>query len=377
MKRNRRHLLGSISALTAGMALPLTSHLHAMEKATKPLSILILGGTGFIGPHMVNQCLARGHQVTLFNRGKRNTHLFPDLETIVGNRDPKVDEGLNGLTGRKWDMVIDNSGYIPRHVDASAEKLKDACDHYLFISTVAVYSDFSILDADETAPLKMIDDPTIEDARKYYGELKVLCEKAVQEHYPKNHTILRPTYIVGPGDHTDRFIHYIDRPMHGGTMAMPGKLDNGIPYVDVRDLAAHTVRCLENKIVDTQNMINKPRTDNWGDFISHSIALSQSKVEVEWLSLEFLNTQDGYNGPYTPFPMWSNDYAQESRGKTNLSQARAVASGFTNRPFKETITDTYNWWMQQTVERRTTKKRKIFTMEIEKELLQAWSAFNA
>jgi 2'-hydroxyisoflavone reductase len=377
MTINRRHFLGSISAITASLSLSMTTQLHAAEKAKKSLNILILGGTGYIGPHMVQRCTERGHKVTLFNRGKRNTHLFPDIETIVGNRDPEVDEGLSGLTNRKWDMVIDNSGYIPRHVDASAKKLKNACDHYLFISTVAVYSDFSILDADETAPLKTIEDPGSEDARKYYGELKVLCENAVKKYFPDNHTILRPTYIVGPGDHTDRFIHYIDRPMQGGIMAMPGMPDNHIAYVDVRDLAAHTVRCLENNIVDTQNMVNKPRTDTWGQFIDHSVSLSQSKVEVEWLSLDFLKTQEGFDGPYTPFPMWSNDYALDSRGKTNLSQARAVASGFKNRPFKDTITDTFNWWMQQSVERRTTKKRKNFTMEMETDLLAAWNKYKA
>jgi 2'-hydroxyisoflavone reductase len=295
MTINRRHFLGSISAITASLSLSMTTQLHAAEKAKKSLNILILGGTGYIGPHMVQRCTERGHKVTLFNRGKRNTHLFPDIETIVGNRDPEVDEGLSGLTNRKWDMVIDNSGYIPRHVDASAKKLKNACDHYLFISTVAVYSDFSILDADETAPLKTIEDPGSEDARKYYGELKVLCENAVKKYFPDNHTILRPTYIVGPGDHTDRFIHYIDRPMQGGIMAMPGMPDNHIAYVDVRDLAAHTVRCLENNIVDTQNMVNKPRTDTWGQFIDHSVSLSQSKVEVEWLSLDFLKTQEGFD----------------------------------------------------------------------------------
>ncbi len=375
MSQNRRQFITSATALSASLSLPVTRNSIAREKANKPLDILILGGTGYIGPHMVRQCLARGHKVTLFNRGKRNTHLFPELETIVGNRDPNVDEGLKGLTGRRWDVVIDNSGYVPRHVDGSAAALKGSADHYLFISTVAVYSDFSILDADEDAPLKTISDPTIEDARKYYGELKVLCEEAVKKHFPDNYTILRPTYIVGPGDHTDRFIHYIDRPMQGGTMAMPGKQDNHIPYVDVRDLATHTVRCLEQRIVDTQNMINKPRTDTWGDFIKISTALSQAKVQVEWLPLDFLKTQEGFDGPYTPFPMWSNDFALESRGKTNLSQQRAITSGFSNRPFRETITDTFNWWMQQPIERRTTNKRKTFPMEREQALLMAWEKY--
>ena len=166
-------------------------------KKFEPLNILVLGGTGFIGPHMVREALRRGHKVTLFNRGKSGDGLFADLETIVGDRD----NGLDGLKGHSWDAVIDNSGYVPRHVQDSARLLAPNVGRYLFISTVAVYADFN-RDNDESSPLAKIGDETVEEVTgETYGPLKALCELRARAEIDKNQlTIIRPTYIAGPGD---------------------------------------------------------------------------------------------------------------------------------------------------------------------------------
>jgi 2'-hydroxyisoflavone reductase len=324
LDKQRRQFM--VNSVLAGTTLSLASgvNLFAGEgTAEKALNILFLGGTGFIGPHMVRQCLARGHKVTLFNRGKRNRDLFPKLETIIGNRDPKIDQGLKGLEGRKWDAVIDTSGYVPRHVEASSALLAKAAPHYLYISTVAVYKDFLKKNMDEDSPLAEIDDPTSEDVGKYYGALKVLCEQRVRENFSKAATILRPTFIVGPGDHTDRFIHYFDRPMKGGRMAMPGTPENDVGYVDVRDLAEHVVRSLENIKPGIYNMVNKPMAANFGELMKQSIALSKSDVELIWMDQAFLSKQEEIGDSiFGPFPMW----VSSETGFSTESQKRAVAN---------------------------------------------------
>lgn len=355
------------TALTIGAVGGVTANM----KDKKPLDVLFLGGTGFIGPHMVRECLAQGHTVTLFNRGKRNSNIFSELETIIGNRDPEVDDGLNGLKGRKWDVVVDTSGYLPRHVNASAELLANAVSQYLFISTVSVYSDFSIKNMDEDAPLIKLDNPTVEQITgETYGGLKVLCEQAVTKHYGDAATILRPTYIVGPGDHTDRFIHYIHRPILGGRMAMPGKPDNPLSYVDVRDLAQFVARCLAKKVTGVFNMVEEPRAGNFGELISMSTSLSKSDVKITWLDSDFLAEQREKMGDrYAQFPMWHDQNSPDSSGST--SQTRAVAAGFTNRAFRQTVADTHGWWVKQAQERKD-KRRVHISADFEKALLAAW-----
>jgi 2'-hydroxyisoflavone reductase len=343
--------------------------------STKSLNVLFLGGTGFIGPHMVRACLDQGHQVTLFNRGKRNNDLFPDLETIIGDRDPDVGEGLSGLENRKWDVVVDTSGYLPRHVNASAELLANSASQYLFISTVSVYADFSIVGMDETAPLATLDDPSTEKITgETYGGLKVLCEQAVEKHFKDRTTIIRPTYIVGPGDHTDRFIHYIHRPMLGGRMAVPGKRDNPVEYIDVRDLASFVEHSLSGNVTGIYNAVSKPSAANFGKLMDLSLQLSKPEVELVWIDGEFLAQQKEKMGDdFASFPMWHNMDDPESAGIGTVSQARAVEAGLTNRAFEETVKDTYQWWIDQPEERRA-NRRVLISPEFESALLAAWDA---
>ena len=249
MPMNRRAFLGSsTAALGLGLGtreLGATSSHTSLSPDTRDpsqtLRILVLGGTGFIGPHQVRYALDRGHTVTLFNRGRTNSHLFPGVEKLVGDRDG----GLDPLRGRQWDVVLDNSGYEPRIVRDSARLLADAVGQYLFVSTQSVYADRSIIDQDETGAVGMADRP--EEEWEGYGPLKALCEREVQEVFSDRATIVRPPVIVGPGDGSDRFTYWVDRIHRGGEVLAPGSPDDPTQFVDVRDLTHWMVRCLRGR----------------------------------------------------------------------------------------------------------------------------------
>src|ERR1051325_6256679 len=205
------------------------------------MKILILGGTVFLGRHLVEAALARGHEVTLFNRGN-NPHLFPEVEKLRGDRDG----GLDVLRGRRWDVVIDTSGFVPRIVRASAELLADTVELYVFISSLSVIADTRVPGADESAPVGTLDDPTIEDATgKAYGPLKALCEQAVEQVMPGRALNIRPGLIVGPHDPTGRFTYWPVRVARGGEVLAPGRPARQIQLVDVRDLAGWIIRLAE------------------------------------------------------------------------------------------------------------------------------------
>ncbi|MEJ8566390.1 NAD-dependent epimerase/dehydratase family protein [Elongatibacter sediminis] len=363
MTLNRRQLIRNLGTGALGALVPfgLTARTRPNEE---PLRILFLGGTGFIGPHMVRQALSRGHEVTLFNRGN-HPDAFPQLEQLVGDRDG----GLTALEGRQWDAVIDTSGYVPRHVDDSSRLLAAAgTPHYLFISTVAVYERFDSPEMDESAPLATLEDPGVEEVTgTTYGPLKVLCEAAVKAHYPAAHTILRPTFICGPGDHTDRFIWYIDRPLAGGRMAVPGPQSLAISYVDVRDLAEFTVRALEERIEGAYNMVNPPGATTTGDLMRESLTASGADPDLVWMTSGFLRDHElEWRFPMCPDPL-------ENPAVGHFSQAAARERGFSNRPFTETVRATFDWWMNQPEERRK-NRRDVLPRDVEQSWLAALDA---
>ena len=228
----RRDFLSLASASLAAHWLTGTS-----AAKSKKSRILILGGTGFIGPYQIHYALDQGHQVSMFNRGRRREMFGDRVEVLVGNRDPKVDAGLNALKGkRKWDVVIDNSGYIPRHVKASAELLKNRCRRYVFVSSISVYDFARSTYFDESSQLaKPVN--TEKMTGETYGALKAECDRMVRDILGKKATVVRPDYIVGPGDNTDRFTYWIDRVYRGGQVLAPGAPDQACSWVDVRDLS--------------------------------------------------------------------------------------------------------------------------------------------
>lgn len=355
--------LGAAAAVTGLPAEAAADEKQLRRARPRPRRILVLGGTGFIGPHMVREALRRGHFVTLFNRGRTNNVLFPDLETIKGDRD----NGLDGLAGRRWDAVIDNSGYVPRHVQDSARMLAPNCDRYVYISTVAVYADIPSA-TDEDSPLATLDDETTEEVTwETYGPLKALCEKrAAAEIESDRLAVLRPTYICGPGDHTDRFSYWPVRTRRGGEMLWPGRPDDALQIVDVRDLALFTIDCIDRDISGTYNMVNEPGAYTMGRLLDDCKAVTATEVDPIWVAEDFLKAQ-GLD-PGAQLPIW-----QGSDGAFGISAARAVAAGMQMRPERETARDLLAWWDTLPAERRAGLKAGP-SAEKEAEVLAAWKA---
>ncbi len=359
-------LAGALAA-SNGPAVAAASRLYG-EIPSRPLDILILGGTGFIGPHIVREALSHGHKITLFNRGKTNPGLFDDIETLIGDRDGN----LQALEGRRWDMAIDNSGYLPRVVGDSARLLADAVGHYLFISTISVYASFVQRFQDESGELKTMEDESSEDVEQYYGGLKVLCEQVVQQTLPDRNTIIRPSLIAGPGDHTDRFSYWPIRVSRGGRMLAPGDGSEFMQWVDVRDLAKFVIRCLERNITGIYNAARPAAAYTLGDMIEDSRVISGiTNLEVEWIPLEFL--QGHGVEPFANLPAWVPSIpASEYSNLFTISSAAGFAKGLRARSASETIADTLAWWKTLPEDRRNTMRAGL-SVEKETEVLAAWS----
>ena len=314
MNRRDAMKLGSAAAATMLMG-------REAWAQSKPLDVLIFGGTGFIGPHFVTALRGAGHKVTLFNRGKRNPGLFPDVETLIGDRNGQLD----ALKGRKWQVVVDDSGYVPRHVRLSAELLKDHVEHYIFISSISAYADLTPPGIDEDYPLAQLKDPAVEVVNgETYGGLKAACEQAVETTYGKRCAIIRPSYIVGPGDHTDRFTYWPVRASRGGRMLAPGTARDPVQFIDVRDLADFTRRCVETRVAGRYNACNPPGAVTMGELLETSKRISRSDTTFAWADLKFLEANKLLESG--EIPIWSPTTG-ESAGAALVSSARAVAQG--------------------------------------------------
>jgi 2'-hydroxyisoflavone reductase len=289
---------------------------------------------------MVRYALYRGHTVTLFNRGRTNPHLFPGVEKLVGDRDG----GLDALRGREWDAVIDNSGYVPRHVRDSAELLRDSVGRYLFTSTASVYQ-FDQDYLDEDAALLPVEDPTSEDVNQYYGPLKVLCEQVVRQVYDHRGTVVRLHVVSGPGDPTNRFTYWPVRLDRGGEVVAPGDMNNPVQFIDVRDLAEFDVRLLERGIPGIYNVAG-PALEEYtmAEFLYGIRAVTSAPVSFTWVDDAFLQERR------FRYPLW---FSQNSpaRGACRVRSHRGVAAGLEFRPLAETALDTLEWFKSEPAER--------------------------
>jgi 2'-hydroxyisoflavone reductase len=330
-------------------------------------TILVLGGTGFLGPHVVTSALARGHTVTLFNRGKTHPGLFPDVEKLHGDRDGH----LEALAGRTWDAVVDPSGYVPRIVKASAELLAPRVGHYVFISTVSVYAKEDIVGADESLAVATIPDPTNEDVKANYGALKALCEKAAEAAMPGRVANIRPGLIIGPGDPTGRFTHWPTRLAEGGEVLAPGNGSTPTQYVDGRDLGAWIVRVIEDRTVGTMNALgpeNRVTIKDVLDRVHHALG---DKAQLTWVDAAFLEAKDV--SPWRDMPMWidnQGDYA----GFGTLQNTRAVKAGLTFRPIGDTAKDTLAWLATLPEAERAKARSSGIKPDKEASVLAAWKA---
>ena len=332
------------AALGVGAAALAMSPLRALarEDRAKPMKILILGGTGFLGPKIVRSALERGHEVTLFNRGRTNPHLFADLEKLVGDRY----SDLSALEGRSWDAVIDPFTYVPRTVSASAELLAPNVGHYLVISSISVYPAFPERGMDETASVAEVPENVIEQVQTHrevgvhYGGFKALCERAAEDAMPGRTCAVRPGLIVGDGDMTNRFTWWPHRVRLGGEMIAPQTPDRSVQVVNVNDLGAFIVTASEKGLTGAYNADSTPGSITMGSILETSREVSGSDASFTWIDHEFLGER-GVRA-WSHLPAWIPP-AGPYTGAGYVSVEKATKAGLRQSSLRDTIRQTYDW----------------------------------
>lgn len=393
MAASRREFLSM--SMAAGAALALGPAAMAARVGRAPLKILILGGTGFIGPVIARVALDRGHKVTLFNRGRteerrrdagRPLDIMDEVEVLYGNRDPektaddgkKPEErdpaspkGLTQLEGRTWDAVVDTSGYVPRIVGASAALLAPNVKHYTFISSISVYAGNAEPLADETAPLATMTDPTNEEVRANYGALKALCEQAAEKAMPGRVANVRPGLIVGPGDPTGRFTYWPVRVARGGEVLSPGTPRDPVQLIDVRDLSEWVVTLAEKNITGEFDAVGPPPGDGAltiGDVLDSCKRVSGSDARFTWVPASFLAQHNVSS--WGDMPLWIPPEG-DSAGFHTRKIERATKAGLTFRPIDDTCKATLEWYNTRPEELKAQLVGGI-KPEREAEVLKAW-----
>jgi 2'-hydroxyisoflavone reductase len=326
------------------------------------MRILIIGGTRFLGRHLVEAALERSHDVTLFNRGKSNPDLFPRLETILGDREQDVDK----LNGRIWDAVIDVAGYLPRIVRLSAEVLKENVARYVFISTISVYRDFKKIGIDESYPVGTLENETVEEITgETYGPLKALCERVVQDIYGVRALIVRPGLIVGPHDPTDRFTYWPVRVVRGGDVLGPQGPEARIQIIDVRDLADFIIKLIQDNASGVYNATGPAYELTIGKLLEVSKQVTDSDANFRWASVEFLNRHKVE--AWSDMPTWVPE-DEEGVGFSRVDVSKSIAAGLKFRPLEETVRDTLAWAQTRAADHQW---RAGLTAEREAEILAA------
>lgn len=347
------------------------------QTTTGALKVLVLGGTGQTGPHLIRELLGRGHTVTMFNRGNRSEDLFPDVECLIGDRAVDSEDGLAALTaevasGRTWDLCIDIWPHIPQIVETTGVLLQKSVGHFLYVSSISAYADHSTPGADETAEVAGLPEGASFDEYRdeLFGPFKAECERRVRRLYPDNHTIFRPGLIVGPRDFSFRGGYWPVRVRRGGEVLAPGTGDDLLQIVDGRDLTRFEADCMERRTSGTFNVTGEPMTIR--NLLTTCRAATQSDATFEWVPASFLG-EHGV-GPWVHMPCWipaEGDYA----GFGRRSIAKAVAAGLSFRPMAETVVDTLAWYDSLDEERREGVTRRAgLPADKEAEVLKAWHA---
>jgi 2'-hydroxyisoflavone reductase len=321
--------------------------------------LLLLGGTNFVGRHLVDRALADGHEVTLFNRGRTNPGLFKDVEELHGDRDGDID----ALSDRTFDRVVDLSGYVPRVVKQSVELLKESTEHYTFISSVSVYADFSKTGIDEDAPLGTMPDEGVEEVtRGTYGPLKALCEELVRSTYGHRCTIIRPGVVAGPHDDTDRFTYWCLRASRGDDMVAPDDPARPVQFVDARDLAAFVLRLTRERSHGVFNVVGPAKERlSWERFLDTCLEVGGGGAKLHWVPERVLRDSDTKLGKELPLYV-----SRSSPGGATVDSDRAIAAGLQFSPLERSIRDTLRW-----AEEEKLQPSVGLTPEREAELLEA------
>lgn len=329
------------------------------------MRLLVLGGTRFVGRHLVAGALERGHSVSLFHRGKRNPGLFPEAEHLIGNRAGEV----AALRGRRWDAVVDTSGYSARDLRASAEVLAGSVGHYTFVSTISVYADTAFRPLDEDAPLHAADAEGTEVTGATYGPMKAACEAVAAEAFAGRLLVVRPGLIAGPHDHTGRFPYWVHRVAAGGRVLAPGRPERPVQLVDARDLAAWTLRMAETGGTGTFNAAGPAETLTMEGMLHGVRDGVGGDARFTWVDDDFLQVREV--APWSEMPLWLTG---GDVGLLQVDNRRAVAAGLAFRPVAETARDT---WVTDRAEPPAEERKGGISRAREAELLAAWDAETA
>lgn len=329
------------------------------------MKALILGGTVFLGRHLTEAFLSRGHRVTHYNRGSSNAHLFPEVEKLRGDRDL----GLSPLQGRSWDAVVDTCGYFPRQVAAAANALHPHTPLYAFISSVNQYADLSVSGIDEhypsAPPVFQTGQPDPPLTPETYGPLKAACEKAVRQVYGDQVLLVRPGCLVGPYDQAHRFSYWVRRAAAGGPMLVPGRPDQLWQIIDVRDTAEWIVRMLEGGRTGTFNVVGPEQPIPASRLVQQLAGATGSDAQPIWVDREFLHA--GSAGKrWLDLAEWS-DLSPAMSYLYSIDNARAVATGLCFRPLAVTANNVLAW-----LRMRASHPADALDPEGEKDLLRAW-----
>ena len=350
-----------------------TSALPIAQTRT-PKKVLILGGTGFIGPHQVRSLLARGHAVTLFNRGRSGAGMFgKDVEELVGDRATN----LEALKGRKWDAVIDesasNGATAAEWVKASTAVLKDSVSQYLFVSTRSVYADTSRVPMTSDAPVLTLENSPLRPGQAMpYGHGKAYAEKAAQAAMPGRVTVVRPGLIIGPGDDTDRFTYWPARIARGGEILAPGDGSDRVQIIDVRDLTDFETTLIENTTFGVFNGVGPDRGRPFNDFLERMHKALNGKGTYTWVATDFLLANKVR--PYADLPVWQI-MSGRTAGFAQFDLTPELKAGIKFRSIETTAVDTLEWFRKQTPDGSLALKAGM-KPEREAELLGLWKSRN-
>jgi 2'-hydroxyisoflavone reductase len=382
MPLQRRDLLklGALGLATAAVGASAAAQPTAPAKAGAPLDLLILGGTGLTGPHQVRYALARGHRVTIFNRGRKQREWPGDVQQLLGDRDKNDYASIAAeiAKGRRWDAVIDNPSSVPVWIRDAAKVLKGHVGGYMMISSLSAYAGNAIPGEDENAPLATFDgDPLKEtmatlraDMNKYSG-LKAATEAETRKHFGANATIVRPGLIVGPGDETDRFTYWPLRLRRGGEVLCPGDGRDPVKFIDARDLGEWMIRLAEQKARGAFNAIGPDYTLDMAALLYGIRASTTAGATLTFVPADFLEAQNV--SPWGDMPVWVPN-SGDSAGFHTRSNAKAIAAGLTFRSIADTTAATLAWFDAQPEERRNAGARSGIKAEREVEVLKAWKA---
>jgi len=359
-------LMGPGGILTHGLE---EGHNPKKGRQSRALSILIMGGTSFLGPHQIRYALERGHEISIFTRGRTRPLMFPEVfdrvEHLVGDRGGD----LEALKGRSWDAVIDNSGQNVQWARDSARLLADAAQHYLFVSSTGVFSPYLTVGLTEEDQPPLVDDPPRDPPS--YGVMKTLSEREVQGAFGDRAIIVRSNYIVGPGDTNDRFPYWPVRIAGGGEVLVPGGFDDAVQFIDVRDLTEWMIHLVEGGVTGVFNAGGCfPKQATISEMVYGIRAATTASVDWVWIDdYDFLS--DVRLRAMVPWVMPRG----RSLGHTRVNYDKAVAHGLTFRPLAVTTRETLDWWASDAVsQERRSEPSFVLTREREAEIIEAWRA---